>query len=297
MNVGDTKWLLKGALVLSGVVVAAASQASSIPAATEFRKDIQPILSEFCYDCHGDGAKKGGVAFDEFKSDEALVENRELWWNALKYLRAGVMPPEKKPRPSGEQLARIERWIKFSVFKIDPSNPDPGAVTVRRLNRVEYRNTIRDLIGVDFNTDVEFPADDTGHGFDNIGDVLTLSPMLLEKYLAAAKTIVEKATSSRPDKYTAFFTKEKAPEDLAERRAYAGQVLGNFARKAFRRPADQRTITRLVTLAEDSYQHSGKKFEEGVGQAAADRDELVGREVDRQHRPVRRTRSDRHALR
>ncbi|MDB6129097.1 MAG: hypothetical protein JWM04_204, partial [Verrucomicrobiales bacterium] len=75
-------------------------------------------------------------------------------------------------------------------FNSNPNDPDPGRVTVRRLNRVEYRNTIKDLMGVDYNTDTEFPPDDTGHGFDNIGEVLTISPMLLEKYLSAAKIIV-----------------------------------------------------------------------------------------------------------
>src|SRR5207245_1688186 len=78
-------------------------------------------------------------------------------------------------------------------FKIDPQNPDPGRVTVRRLNRIEYRNTIRDLLGVHYDTDAEFPPDDTGHGFDNIGDVLSLSPLLLEKYIAAARAIVAQA--------------------------------------------------------------------------------------------------------
>src|SRR6185436_8850898 len=86
--------------------------------------------------------------------------------------------------------SRVDAWIKTAVFKSDPHNPDPGRVTVRRLNRVEYRNSIRDLLGVEFNADVEFPPDDTGYGFDNIGDVLTVSPMLIEKYEAAAKTIV-----------------------------------------------------------------------------------------------------------
>ena len=167
-------------------------------AAGEFRKDIQPILSEFCYDCHGDGAKKGEVSLDQFESDQALVENRQLWWNVLKLLRADMMPPHKKPQPGPEQKQRIERWVKTAVFGVDSRNPDPGRVTVRRLNRVEYRNSIRDLVGVEFNTEAEFPADDTGHGFDNIGDVLTLSPMLLEKYLGAAQTLVEKARSNRP---------------------------------------------------------------------------------------------------
>lgn len=161
-------------------------------AAAQFHKEIQPILQEYCYDCHGDGAKKGGVAFDELKSNDAVL-NSDLWLNALKYLRAGLMPPRAKPHPSAEEQQKIEHWIKYGAFGIDPKNPDPGRVTVRRLNRVEYRSTIHDLMGIDFNAEVEFPPDDTGYGFDDIGDVLTVSPMLLEKYLSAAKDIVSEA--------------------------------------------------------------------------------------------------------
>jgi hypothetical protein len=168
------------------------------PGARQFHKEIEPLLSEFCFDCHGDGMKKGEVAFDEFESDAAVLENRELWAKALKNLRAGMMPPAKKSQPTADQKGLIENWIKTAVFESDPRNPDPGRVTVRRLNRVEYRNTIRDLMGIDFNTENEFPPDDTGHGFDNIGDVLTLSPMLLEKYLAAAKSVVSKAVPTAP---------------------------------------------------------------------------------------------------
>jgi hypothetical protein len=174
------------------------AQPSEVSSLSEFRQSIQPVLKEFCYDCHGDGANKGKVAFDEFKSDQAVLEDHDLWLKALKNLRAGLMPPPKKPQPSPGQKQQIERWIKSAVFAFDPQNPDPGRVTVRRLNRVEYRNTVRDLMGVDFDTEKEFPPDDAGYGFDNIGDVLTLPPMLLEKYLAAAKTVVTKAVPSVP---------------------------------------------------------------------------------------------------
>jgi hypothetical protein len=166
--------------------------AAESPAVAHFRKDIQPILTEYCYDCHGDGAKKGEIAFDELKSDDALL-NPDLWWKVLKNVRAGVMPPEKKPQPSPEERKRVENWIKYEAFGLNPQAPDPGRVTIRRLNRVEYRNTIRDLMGFDFKVDEEFPPDDTGYGFDNIGDVLTISPLLLEKYMDAAKTIVDRA--------------------------------------------------------------------------------------------------------
>jgi len=158
--------------------------------ALEFQKNIKPLLENYCFDCHADSANKGNVAFDEFKNDQAMLEDRQLWLHVLKNLRAGLMPPQKKSQPTPAEKELIEGWIKNSVFAIDPQNPDPGRITIRRLNRVEYRNTIRDLLGVEFDTATAFPADDAGHGFDNIGDVLTLPPMLLEKYVVAANQII-----------------------------------------------------------------------------------------------------------
>ncbi|HYE32975.1 MAG TPA: DUF1592 domain-containing protein [Methylomirabilota bacterium] len=395
------------------------ASAAENPAAAEFRRDILPILRDHCFDCHADGTKKGEVAFDEFKSDEELLKP-ELWHHVLKNVRAGLMPPQKKPKLAPESQEKLEQWIKLRAFGIDPANPDPGRVTVRRLNRVEYQNTIRDLMGVEFDAEVEFPPDDTGYGFDNIGDVLTVSPMLLEKYLDAARTIVndavpkvgkvapeqtitgvqfraegdeppragqgrgrgnreqfknfsfyepakvstkarvqapgtyqvklrlevngnfeydpgkclitfkadgrelltqefgwhdnktfnfnleqkwegtekeltlelkpltpvekklwpldmrlhevvlrgplEKEHWQEPKNYARFFPRQ-APTDPASRKAFAVEVLGSFARKAFRRPVDTRTVERLATLAESVYQQEGKTFEEGVAHA------------------------------
>ena len=166
------------------------SSVAETRAESRFRKDIQPILTQYCYDCHGDGMSKGKVAFDGFQSHDERLARRDLWLAVLKNLRAGIMPPEKKPRPSEEELQRLQNWIKRAAFGIDPKNPDPGRVTIRRLNRVEYRNTIRDLMGFDFRVEEELPPDDTGYGFDNIGDVLTVSPLLLEKYMQAAEKVV-----------------------------------------------------------------------------------------------------------
>jgi mono/diheme cytochrome c family protein len=245
--------------------------ADSAPGAAVFRAQIRPILETYCFDCHGDGAHKGNVAFDELKSDQSVLTNRDLWWKALKNLRAGMMPPAKKPHPSPEQQQEIAQWIKSAVFCIDPANPDPGRVTVRRLNRVEYRNTIRDLMGVDYETQSEFPPDDTGYGFDTIGDVLTLSPMLLEKYLIAAEKIAaravpEKKEGAKPKVYERFFPRD-VPAGSKERRNYAREILGDFARKAFRRPVDEKTVKRLAALAEEDYAQPGKTFESGIGQA------------------------------
>ena len=183
------------ATLVAALLFALASSAhgSGTGAAQKFHATIKPLLTEYCFDCHGDGMSKGKVTFDQFKSDEELLNNRELWLAVLKNVRTGLMPPANKPRPSEEQKNLLQDWIKFGVFGIDPSDPDPGQVTIRRLNRVEYRNTIRDLMGHDFNTEEELPPDDTGYGFDNIGDVLTVSPLLLEKYMHAAETIVAAA--------------------------------------------------------------------------------------------------------
>jgi hypothetical protein len=198
---GVSRAFLKGSqafALLAAAGFCSFSGAAESERAMQFRKDIEPILAEFCFGCHNTELKKGGVAFDQVESSPALLENHDLWWKALKMLRAGLMPPNKRPRPTADQLVQIEQWIKRSVFKIDPKNPDPGRVTVRRLNRIEYRNTIRDLMGATYDTDAEFPPDDTGHGFDNIGEVLSLSPLLLEKYIAAARSIVSQCVPAAP---------------------------------------------------------------------------------------------------
>ena len=129
------------------------------------------------------------MAFDRLESDEQILKP-DLWLRVLLNTRAGLMPAERKPRLSAAEQADARaldqvRRVRASIRR----NPDPGRVTVRRLNRVEYRNTVRDLLGVDYNTDHEFPPDDSGFGFDNIGDALTISPMLMEKYVAAAQAV------------------------------------------------------------------------------------------------------------
>ena len=185
-------------VLLSGVLASGASVASAAePVLESFRRDVQPILAKYCYDCHGNGVDKGGVRLDEF-DDAASLRDHPLWLRALRNVRSGLMPPaDETPLPPAEADILLQ-WIKRDAFGLDPQRPDPGRVTVRRLNRVEYRNTVRELTGVDFDTQKEFPADDTGHGFDNIGDVLTISPMLLEKYLDAAQAIIGQAVPTQP---------------------------------------------------------------------------------------------------
>jgi hypothetical protein len=253
--------------------------AAEVPsAATRFHEHIQPILETYCYNCHGYGVQEGGRTLDEFASDDAMLSDRKLWWAVLKNVRAGVMPPAGEERPNDEERQQLFDWIKFDALGIDPQNPDPGRVTLRRLNRAEYRNTIRDLMGVEFNTNDEFPADDSGYGFDNVGDVLTISPLLMEKYLQAAETIVAEAVPRKPPhpkdayrkrKYDRFFPDGAAPDEPQARDAYARKVLSSFTRRAYRRPADEETINRLIEIAKLTYNTPGHSFEDGIANAMA----------------------------
>jgi hypothetical protein len=180
-------------LFVCGLIGSASSGMAENGATASYAKTIEPLLIKYCYDCHGDGMSNGKVAFDGHASPGDLVGDHKLWSVVLKNVRAGLMPPLEKPRPDASEIAELEKWIKRDAFDLDPKNPPAGRVTMRRLNRREYQNTIHDLMGIEFRTDEEFPPDDTGYGFDNIGDVLSLSPLLLEKYLKAAETIVSNA--------------------------------------------------------------------------------------------------------
>lgn len=158
-----------------------------------YRQKIEPLLQKYCFDCHSDGVEKGDFAFDEYKTYGELRADMVLWDHARHMLATHVMPPEKKPKPSLTERDEIMAWIDDAVFWFDPSRIDPGHVTARRLNRTEYNNTIRDYLMVDLKPADEFPPDDTGYGFDNIGDVLNLSPMLMEKYMRAARQVANEA--------------------------------------------------------------------------------------------------------
>jgi mono/diheme cytochrome c family protein len=161
--------------------------------AGEFEKLISPILQQRCFDCHGDGSRKGGLAFDELTTPANLARNPELWLKVLRNTRSQVMPPPgEEPLTAAEQRT-LEQWIVTGAFALDPAKPDPGRVTLRRLSRTEYRNTLRDLIGADFDAEAMLPPDDVGYGFDNIGDVMSISPMRMEKFIEAAMAAVHQA--------------------------------------------------------------------------------------------------------
>ena len=158
-----------------------------------YKSVIEPLLVEYCFDCHGDGSKNGDFRMDGFKDLSTHLGDREHWMPVWRNLRSQIMPPSDEAQPSAEEKRKLLAWIESEVFKLDPKKPDPGRVTIRRLNRNEYANAVFDLLGVEYDTAEAFPPDDTGYGFDNIGDVLSISPLLMEKYLASAEEVVNLA--------------------------------------------------------------------------------------------------------
>ncbi|MEM1084799.1 MAG: DUF1592 domain-containing protein [Verrucomicrobiota bacterium] len=159
----------------------------------EYEAEIEPLLDIYCYECHAEGIAEGAFSMDKFEDLSAHLEDREHWMPIWRNVRSQIMPPSDEDQLEVAEKKKLLRWIESRVFRLDPGSPDPGRVTIRRLNRTEYRYAVFDLLGVDFDTGDFFPPDDSGYGFDNIGDVLSISPLLMEKYIAAAEEVVMQA--------------------------------------------------------------------------------------------------------
>ena len=272
-------WIVAGALSFEALTARAAARPESAtrrsvkPVQPDFAKDVKPLLSEYCYGCHGE-KKKGGLDFRIYTDDKTTLHDRQVFEKVLAKLQAHEMPPENKPQPTAAECQLITNWVTSCFFKCDCNHPDPGRITIRRLNRAEYNNTIRDLMGIDFQPAGDFPADDSGYGFDNIGDVLSLSPVLMEKYLGAAEKIVIAAFGDSDS------TNRTAPSALAHTNAAyqrimicepgegpalvcARKIITSFATRAFRRPITAQEQERLLSLF-DAMAARGDSFDTAI---------------------------------
>ncbi|HEV2445454.1 MAG TPA: DUF1592 domain-containing protein [Candidatus Sulfopaludibacter sp.] len=183
-------WRALGLLWAAGGVLCAAEGPS-------FENTVQPILVRTCAACHNERLASGGLNIAGFAKASSLTSDRDGWDVILRKLKTGEMPPKGVARPA--QLDAAIQFLEDEFDKADRARPqDPGRVTARRLNRAEYSNTVRDLLGVEFHAEQNFPTDDLGNGFDNSGEVLTVSPLLMEKYLAAAQRIASRAVGADP---------------------------------------------------------------------------------------------------
>ena len=244
------------------------------------------LIRQFCGECHCDGAEEGGISLgpllERIEAGNATPDPRSpdhaTWLAVWRNLRVESMPPADQPRPAPEQRHGMLQFVLRDVLGVDPARPDPGRVVLRRLNRHEYANTVRDLTGIDADLRDELPADDTGHGFDTIGEVLTLSPLLLEKYLSLASRVADRVAGVKPERkkggdsrYTGdvrrLFPDGPPPDDPVARGEHLRRTLRALAERGYRRPVPDATVDRLVDVAEAAGAQA--TFEKGVAAAVA----------------------------
>jgi mono/diheme cytochrome c family protein len=193
------KTLFACALALPGSPVAGQEPSGQADRA-HFESKIRPVLVAHCYGCHSAQAKeaKGDLRLDRLSADFADEAGRERWLAVLQRVRAGEMPPKSKPRPSPKEVRALADWIGERAAAAEGARRAQGRVGLRRLNRVEYENTVRDLLGLEVDLKDMLPADASAHGFDNVGAALHLSSFQMEKYLEAAGAALSLAVANGP---------------------------------------------------------------------------------------------------
>ncbi len=150
----------------------------------EFEDAVRPVIEQHCARCHNPQLKTANLDLVSLETEQQALDQPGIWLDVKRMLSGGRMPPEGAERPASQAVSRVIAWIDANAATAPIS---PGRVTARRLNRAEYNNTLHDLLGLDLRLADDFPVDDSGYGFDNIGDVLSVSPVLLEKYLDVAE--------------------------------------------------------------------------------------------------------------
>jgi mono/diheme cytochrome c family protein len=181
------RWILSlTALIVVSPYAGAQGQSTDSPAAKG--SPHKSLINQYCVGCHNQKSNTGGVALET--PDLANVgANADIWERVLRKIRTGEMPPPGLPRPKAEAAAAFASGLESALDKAAAAQPNPGRPAVHRLNRAEYSNAIRDLLALDVKPGSWLPVDDSGYGFDNIADVLSMSPALLERYMSAARRI------------------------------------------------------------------------------------------------------------
>jgi mono/diheme cytochrome c family protein len=202
---------LAGAVIFASVVAVGSAQRAQEPARESarppapattsdgFEKVVKPFISQNCFTCHGNKKQEHGLNLQAIATAPSLLDHGDKWEEVVGKLRGKEMPPIEEEQPEEDDRQAVATWIAKELERLDRvTPPNPGRVTARRLNRTEYNNTVRDLLGVDTRPADEFPQDDAGYGFDNIADVLSLSPVLMEKYVTAADRVTRRALFGPP---------------------------------------------------------------------------------------------------
>ena len=208
---------------------------------------VQPVLDQDRVTCHNERLKTGGLALDALKPDR-IAADAETWEKVVRKVRAGLMPPAGAKRPDRGSLDAFATAIEGTLDHFAANNPNPGRAPLHRMNRVEYANAIRDLLVLDVDPSTLLPADDSSHGFDNIADVLGVSPSLLERYVSAAAKISRLAVGEREAAPVQVTYTVKG--DLSQNQTLDGQPLGTRGGTTIRHnfPVDGEYLIRLSLL-------------------------------------------------
>ena len=241
--------------------------------AKEFEEKVLPLVTKFCFKCHGPEKKKGDLDLTEFKSQDQVLARVDIWQKAVERLNAFEMPPEKSPQPSFEEKGLLNRWLgRLPKGKLDCNQIATdrtqrfykGYAMSRRLNRTEYMNSMRDLFGIDLKAGRTLPADGSaGEGFDNNGDALFTSPILIEKYMEAADQVLTTLLPDQKAKGSPEIEAARARLLVAppkEGRAAASRIVREVAGRAFRRPPQDAEIERYLSMYDRARQR-GDAFE------------------------------------
>lgn len=169
------------------------------PDAKQFAEHVKPLIVMHCQNCHSGEKPKGDFAIDRLSSDFSEKGNRQKWLDVLKHVKDGTMPPKEKPRPTMQEIQLLVDWIGDQASEADGADrAAQGQVALRRLNRTEYANTVRDLLGVNVDLEDLLPLDTSTNGFDNNADTLHISSYLMETYLEAADRVLDAAIVNGP---------------------------------------------------------------------------------------------------
>ena len=212
-------------IAITALVAAPSRQMDGRQSPTVASQDAstQAVLNTYCITCHNERAKTGGLALDKLDVQH-VGENAETWEKVVRKLRSGMMPPSGARRPDRATLDGFTVSLEAALDRASAAKPNPGTTALHRLNRTEYGNAIRDLIGLEIDTSLLFPGDDSSDGFDNIADVLKVSPALLERYMSAAAKLSRIAVGT--PSIAATTTTYRVRSDLSQTDHIEGLPLG-----------------------------------------------------------------------
>jgi hypothetical protein len=206
------------ALILGGALVAGCQ-----PSDEKLAARYEGVVGTYCLECHDAAGREAGLSLENVDLDD-VAAHPDLFENVARKLRGRQMPPSGGPRPDADTYDGFVAFLERRLDEAALAAPEPGKASIHRLNRTEYGNAVRDLLALEVDAGEFLPADDEGYGFDNIADVLRVSPSLLEQYLAASAKIAALAVGD-PDA-PAVTTVYRAPSDLAQGVHVEGMPLG-----------------------------------------------------------------------